>query len=547
MSKNLKKYLFFGVVILLVNLIGYLYFYRFDLTADKRYTISAPTKNLIKNLEDQVIIKVYLEGSDLNGGFERLKRAVTETLVEFKTYGKNNIDFQFIDPNEGTDEQRKKLFEELVKKGMQPTNIIENKAGRRIENMVFPYATIWYQNKEVTVLLLKANQAENAQGKLNQSFENIEYELAAAIQRLSNKNKKKIGLLTEFTTLSPINFAGLITSLQEFYDLFIINAKDSPSFIGLDALILPKPDRPIDDSTKLKIDQYVMQGGKVLFFVDGLKIDSIGLEGTFAQPLDVNLDDLFFKYGLRINKNIVKDGLNAAVIPLVVGNLGDKPNIQLMPYRYFPLINNFGNSLITKNIDMVYTRFSASIDPVNSNDGLTKTPLLLTSPYTKILNAPALITYNETRTDTEQSEYNAGIKNIALLVEGKFKSLYANRISGGLIKESPETKILVVSDGDIIVNPVDEKSGNPMPLGYDKYTQHQYGNQDFVLNSLNYLIDQKGLIVSKSKNVSLRPLDSLKSRDERLKWQIINVVLPILVLAIFGLLRYLWIKKQYTQ
>jgi gliding-associated putative ABC transporter substrate-binding component GldG len=524
-----------------------LYFYRLDLTADKRYTISEPTKDLIKNLKDQVIIKVYLEGSELNGGFERLKRAVSETLVEFKTYGKNNIDFQFIDPNVGTDEQRKKLFEELVKKGMQPTNIIENKAGRRIENMVFPYATIWYQNKEVTVLLLKANQAENAQGKLNQSFENIEYELAAAIQRLSNKNKKKIGLLTEFTTLSPINFAGLITSLQEFYDLFIINAKDSPSFIGLDALILPKPDIPIDDSTKLKIDQYVMQGGRVLFFVDGLKIDSIGLEGTFAQPLDVNLDDLFFKYGLRINKNIVKDGLNAAVIPLVVGNMGDKPNIQLMPYRYFPLINNFGNSLITKNIDMVYTRFSASIDPVNSNDGLTKTPLLLTSPYTKILNAPALITYNETRTDTEQSEYNAGIKNIAYLVEGKFKSLYANRISGGLIKESPETKILVVSDGDIIVNPIDEKSGNPMPLGYDKYTQHQYGNQDFVLNSLNYLIDQKGLIVSKSKNVSLRPLDSLKSRDERLKWQIINVVLPILVLAIFGLLRYLWIKKQYTQ
>lgn len=545
MSKFSKKYLFLILILILVNILGLWLFFRIDLTSDNRYSISKPTKNLLKSLDDQVVIKVYLEGEELNGSFERLKRAVGETLGEFKNFGRKNIDYQFINPNSGTEEERKATFEKLLQKGMQPTNIVEARNGKRSENLIFPYATVWYQNKEVTVLLLKANQAENAQSKLNQSYENIEYELASAIQKLTNKQKKKIGLLSEFTQLEPVNFAGLITSLQEYYDLFIVDAKTSPSFSGLDALIIPKPDKPVDDSTKFKLDQYLMSGGKLLFFVDGLKVDNIGLEGTFAQPLNINLDDMLFKYGVRINKNIVKDGLNTAVIPMVVGNMGDKPNIQLMPYRYFPLINNYGKSLITKNIDMVYTRFSASIDTVNAKDGLTKIPLLLTSPYTKILNAPALITFNEARTDTDEKEYQSGVKVISYLIEGKFKSLYQNQFTQKVLTESPETKILVCSDGDLIVNEIDKKTGNPLPLGFDKYSQHQYGNQDFVLNALNYLTDEKGLITSKTKSIGLRPLDQLKVKNERVMWQTINIAAPLVLLGILGLLRFWWLRKTY--
>jgi gliding-associated putative ABC transporter substrate-binding component GldG len=548
MSKILKNNIILILSIIALNIVGFWVYFRADLTADKRYSISESSKNLLKNLNDEVVIKVYLDGDGLPGGFERLKRAVKETLVEFKYFGKDNIDYQFINPYDGSEEERNTLFKQLVEKGMQPTNIFAKEDGKKVENLVFPYASIWYQNKEVPVLLLKANLAQDSQTKLNQSYENVEYELATAIQKLTNIKKKKIGLLSEFTNLQPINFAGLINTLQEYYDLYIIDSKKSPSFAGLDALIVPKPDKPVDDSTKAKIDQYIMNGGRVLFFIDGLKVDSVGLEGSFAQPLDVNLDDMLFKYGVRINKNIVKDGLNAAIIPMVVGNMGDKPNIQPMPYRYFPLINNFSSSLITKNIDMVYTKFTASIDPVNGNDGLKKTPLLLTSQYTKVLNAPALITYNEARTDTDETEYQGGVKTVAYLIEGTFKSILQKSFTNSEIKTtSVPTKILVCSDGDIIVNEIDRKTGNPYPMGFDRFSQHQYGNQDFVINTLNYLLDEQGLLTAKSKSVGLRPLDKLKVNNQKTKWQLINIVLPLILLLIFGFLRFYYVKNKYTQ
>ena len=254
MSKILKNNIILILSIIAINILGFWVYFRADLTADKRYSISESSIDLLKNLNNQVVIKVYLDGDDLPGGFERLKRAVKETLTEFKYYGKNNIDYQFINPYKGTEEDRNKLFKSLVEKGMQPTNIFDKQDGKKVENLVFPYATIWFQNKEIPVLLLKANLANDSQTKLNQSYENIEFELASAIQKLTSTSKKKIGLLSEFTNLQPINFAGLINTLQEYYELYIIDSKKSLSFSGLDALIIPKPDKPIDDSTKAKID-----------------------------------------------------------------------------------------------------------------------------------------------------------------------------------------------------------------------------------------------------------------------------------------------------
>jgi ABC-2 type transport system permease protein len=548
-SKN-KVFILLGLLI--VNLLGLFIFYRWDLTEEKRYSLSDATINLVEGLEDQVVVKVYLEGESLPGGFDRLKRAIKENLEELKYYGGSKIDFQFIDPNAITDEKkRNEFFNELIGKGMQPTNIMDKEGGKRTENLVFPYATVWFQNKETTVQLLKANEGESAQNKLNQSYENIEYQLASAIRKVSLSQKKRIGLLTEFTKLPPDNFAGLISGLQEYYELYIVDAKSSPTFLGLDALIVPKPDRPVDDSTKYKIDQFVMSGGKALFFVDGLKVDSIGLNGTFAQPLKHNLEDLFFKYGVRINTDIVKDGLNCAVLPMVVGNMGDRPNIQPLPYRYFPLINNFGTSLITKNIDMVYTKFASSMDTVNSK-GIKKTPLLLTSPYTKILNAPAFVTYTDARTETEEKDYQSGVKSIAYLLEGKFSSLYKNRFMSGtpvtkFIADSKETKIIICADGDVIVNDINKKNGEAMGLGFDKFTQHTFGNKDFVMNALDYLVDENGIIASRGKEIKLRPLDEVKTREQRSKWQLINTILPLLLLGFFGFVRHLFIKSKYAK
>jgi ABC-2 type transport system permease protein len=537
--------------IVLLNFLASFVFVRLDLTEEKRYSLSDATKSLLENLAEKdsadVFVKVYLDGNELPAGFERLKRAVTETLEEFKVYGGTNIDYKFINPNAETDTKKREAFYmELAKKGMNPTQIVDNKNGRQVETIIFPYALVSVAGKEVPVLLLKGTQGKTAEEKLNQSYENVEYELATAIRKLTSRERKKIGLLAEFTKLKPLNFSDLIASLQERYDLFIIDAKTSPTFQGLDAMILPKPDFPVDDSTKYKIDQYVMNGGRMLFFVDGLKVDSVGLEGNFAQPLELNLTDLFFKYGVRINSNIIKDVGSCGIIPMVVGDMGDKPNVQPIPYRYFPLINNFGKSLITNNLDLVLSRYVASIDTVRA-DGVTKTPLLMTSPYTKILNAPAFITFNEARTETEKEDYQAGVKTIAYLLEGKFQSLYKNRlVSDKTFKaESEPTKIIVCSDGDLIVNEVSTKTGNPMPLGYDKISKHTFGNKEFMMNAVDYLIDEDGVIQARGKEVKLRPLDKLKTRDERTFWQALNIGLPVGLVLIFGFVLQWWRRKEY--
>ena len=542
-----------GIIVL--NILASFVFFRLDLTEEKRYSLSDATKSLLENLSEKdstaVFVKIYLGGDELPGGFERLKRAVTETLEEFKVYGGTNIDYKFVNPNAEADTKKREAFYmELAKKGMNPTSLVDNKNGKRVETIIFPYALISVAGKEVPVLLLKGTQGKTAEEKLNQSYENVEYELATAIRKLTLRERKKIGFLVEFTKLKPLNFSDLIASLQDRYDLFIIDAKSSPTFQGLDAMILPKPDFPVDDSTKYKIDQFVMGGGRMLFFVDGLKVDSVSLEGNYAQPLDLNLTDLLFKYGVRVNSNIIKDAGSCAMIPMVVGDLGDKPNIQPVPFRYFPLINNFGKSLITNNLDLVFSRYVASIDTVKA-DGITKTPLLMTTPYTKVLNAPAFVTFNEARTEAEQADYQGGVKTIAYLLEGKFQSLYKNTLLPSDPKyknfkaESLPTKIVVCSDGDLIVNEVSTKTGNPMPLGYDKVSKHTFGNKEFMMNAIDYLIDENGVIQARGKEIKLRPLDKIKTRDERTFWQILNVGLPVGLVLLFGFILQWWRKNRY--
>jgi ABC-2 type transport system permease protein len=549
----MKKYFLFLFALVLVNILSVFFFFRKDLTEEKRYSLSDASKNMMGNLSEPVQVQVLLDGNDLPGGFERLKQAVTETLEEFKTYGGANIEFTFFDPNSVSNpEQRETLINSLFAEGVQPTNVFDTQGGKKTETLVFPYALISYKGIQQSVLLLQGNQALSADEKLNQSYENLEYSFASAIRKLTLTEKNKIGLLTEFTSLEPINFAGMIGSLQEYYDLYFVDATTSESFQGLDAIILPKPDRRIDDSTKFKIDQFVMNGGKALFFMDGLKVDSIGLQGTYAQPFDHNLQDLFFKYGLRVNQDIIKDGASASLVPLVVGNMGDKPNIQPIPYRFFPLINNFGHSLITKNLDMVQSKFVSSIDTVTSK-GIVKTALLKTTPYTKVLQAPALVTYNDARSNTDEQEYNQGEKSIAYLLEGSFQSLYQNRIlpsdpRSAYFKASGEpSKIIICSDGDLIVNEVDKRTGKPLPLGFDRISQHSFGNKDFLMNAVDYLVDENGVINARGKEVKLRPLDSIKTRDNRTQIQLINLLLPSLFVVAFALLRGLYWRRKYAR
>jgi ABC-2 type transport system permease protein len=276
----------------------------------------------------------------------------------------------------------------------------------------------------------------------------------------------------------------------------------------------------------------VVGGGKALFFVDGARVDSVSLDGNYAQPLDLNLGDLFFKWGIRLNTNLVKD-LNCAQLLLNVGNVGDNPEIRPMPWRFFPLLNNFGKHTIL-----------SSIDTVGGANGIAKTPLLMTSPYTQLVNAPALVGYNEARKDPQPSEYRSGIKLAGVLLEGSFNSIFQNRILPGdpraaKFKASGNAgKVIICSDGDLIVNDYDYKRNAPLPLGYDRVTKQTFGNKDFVLHALDYMTDANGLINARGKQIAIRALDKIQIQEDRKFWQALNLLLPIVLIGIFGAIRY---------
>lgn len=553
MQKRLTNILTVLAAIIAINILASFVFFRWDLTQEKRFTVAEGTKNVLGSLEDQVFVTVYLSG-DLPAGFERLEAATRETLDDFKAYAGTKMSVRYVDiAAETNPEKRSERYAELEKKGMVATNVFAGTSDQRTEKLLFPYALLSYKGRETPVLLLKGNKTATAEQQLNQSYEGIEFELITGIKKITQTKRKRMGLIVSHTKVSPERFSDLIATLQQNYDLFFDvdgSGKVSGSYAGLDAILVPKPDVPFTDAEKYQIDQFVVNGGRALFFVDGARVDSISAEGTFALPLSLNLDDLFFKYGFRINPNLVKD-LSCAYIPLNVGNSGEKPNIQPMPWRFFPLINNFGKHPIVRNLDAIYTKFTSTIDTVRA-EGIKKTPLLMTSQYTKTLQTPAAVAYNEARQKIDPTQYNGGVQTVAYLLEGKFESLYKNRVlpsdprHATFRAQNKDTKIVVCSDGDVLINDIDYKRQAPLPLGFDKLTRNIFANKDFILYAVDYLLDDNGLITARNKQVTLRPLDKLRLKEEKNQWQALNMVLPVVLVLTLGGLWQWYRRRQFA-
>lgn len=544
-SASLRTGLVLAALIVL-NVLSAFVFFRLDLTGEKRYTLSAATASLLTDLPDAVHVDVYLTG-DLPPGFKRLENAVRETLDEFAANASQPITYRFVDPDALTDAGAKaKLIDKLQQRGLLPTNLFATEGGKRTEKLVFPGAIVSYKGKETAVLLLKGNKATSSEEQLNQSYEGVEFQLASAIRKLTQvENRRRIGLLYGHTQVPPSRFADLLASVQENYELFFVDMAKPGPIAGLDAVLVPKPDRPFSDEEIFKLDQFVVNGGRALFFVDGQRVDSVNNEGTYAQPLNLNLDDLFFRWGVRVNRDVVKD-LYCAPIPLNVGNLGDKPNVQLVRWRFYPLLNNFGRSgnPIVRNLDALLSRFVSTLDTVRATGGdgrpIRKTPLLLTSPYTQILKAPALISYNEARQQPDPKTYTGGVRLVGCLLEGRFQSLFANRIlpgdprAAGFRAVGEPSRVLVCSDGDLIINDVDYKRNTPYPLGFDRYTRNTFANKDFALNAIDYLVDPNGVIAARNRTVALRPLDKIRVDAGRTGWQLLNVLGPLVLIGLVG-------------
>lgn len=549
------RILFVIAALIVVNVLSAFVFFRLDLTQEKRYTLSQATENLLVSLPDDIHVDVYLTG-DLPPGFKRLESAVRETLDEFQAEAGKTITYRFIDPALITNpDEKNKLIDKLQQRGLLPTNLFASEGGKRTEKLVFPGAIVSYKGQETAVQLLKGNKAASPEEQLNQSYEGVEFQLASAIRKLTQTegNRRRIGLLYGHTQVPPSRFADLLASVQQNYDLYIIDMTKPGPIAGLDAILVPKPDKSFSEEDIFKLDQFVVNGGRALFFVDGQRVDSVNNEGTYAQPVSLNLDDLFFRWGVRLNRDVVKD-LRCAPIPLTVGNIGDKPNVQLLPWRFYPLLNNFGTSgnPIVRNLDAILGRFISTLDTVQAA-GIQKTPLLLTSPYTKVLKAPALISYNEARQQPDPQTYNEGPKLIACLLEGQFKSLFANRIlpgdprSAGFRPEGVASRVLVCSDGDLIVNDVDYKRNAPYPLGFDRFTRTTFANKDFALNALDYLVDPNGVIAARTRTITLRPLDKIKVDASRTRWQLVNLLGPLALGGLIGLAWQVARRRKYGQ
>lgn len=546
-KQHLIQLTFSLIILLLAAFISTRIFFRIDLTSEKRFTISEETKTILKKLDDIVYIKVYLEG-DLPLGFKKFRNSIRETLDEFRIYGKENIQYQFINPSESNDDKtRKKEYDDLYSKGLKPINIqAKDKEGGASEKTVFPSAVISYKGMDIPVSLLKNNVALSAEENLNNSMQNVEYELIKSIYNISNKKVEKIAFLEGHGELSEMEVGDVSRDLSNTYQVDRGEIKGNIHVLDqYKAVIIAKPTKPFSEQDKFVLDQYLMNGGKLLWFVNEVIInpDSLANGSTFGFINNLQIDDQLFTYGVRVNSNLVQD-IQCNVLPVNAGTNTNQPKWIPAPWLYYPLISPLVDHPISRNLEMVWARYASGIDSVGDNKKIKKTCILRTSRYSKTVSAPMYIKLQEIKQTPKQVEFNKPNIPIAMLLEGQFPSVFRNRLVNNIMPgievnymaESIPTKMIIVGDGNMIANDVRLTAKGPMvsPLGYDKFTRQTFGNKDFVTNAINYLTDETGLMNLRSKEFKLRILDKPRIREERVKWQVINTVIPVLLIVIFG-------------
>lgn len=524
--------------------------FRLDMTEEKRYSISDATKNLLGRLEGDVVIEVYLAG-ELPSSFIRFQKGIRETLEEFAIYSTVSFDVRFVDPTQAQSTQaRNQFFQGLINQGIQPTNLSYSKDGQNTQKMIFPGAIVTYQGRELAVNLLKGSRAGNRDEIINQSIEGLEYEFANTIQQLASSGRKRIGLVTGHDEPDSTLLGGLTNLVLSKYDLFRVNLPEKTTpLVGYDLLLITKPSAEFTDNEKFLLDQYVMKGGRLAFFMDvlSINIDSALMSSSVAIPVKTNLEDLLFKYGVRINQNYVAD-LNAGQLPVITGNIGDQPQITMLDWPYFPVITNYGTHPVVRNMDAVMLKMASSIDTVKA-PGVNKYPLFSSSANSKVIGYPVEVSLNDLRGTLRPEAFQAGPQVMGYLLEGNFTSLYKNRFAPPAfrnvdkIDDGAKSKIVVIADGNIITNELNPENGRPLPLGTMPYSQSSYGNENLVKNIIDYLVDEDGLIQTRSKEVKIRPLNKVKVRVEKVQWQIINIVMPIVLLILFGLVK-VYLRKR---
>lgn len=542
------------IIFLAVYLSGFLYF-RIDLTAEKRFTLTPQTRQILKEIDDIVFVKVYLDG-ELPIGFKRLRNSVKELLDEFREIGGSRIQYQFINPSESENaKERNQFYTSLHEQGMIPTNVeVKDKKGGLSQNIIFPWALISYKGYEMPVKLLKNNQGKSAEENLNHSVESLEYELISTIYNLSVTELQTIAFIEGHRELDEYLVGDITKELLKYYEVFRgnINPDSIQALNNLSLIIIAKPELPFTEKEKAALDQYIMQGGKVLWLIDPVAIDLDSLSyssSAVALIKDLNIEDQLFKYGARINPNLVMD-LQCAFIPVNTALEGQPPRFSPAPWYYSPVLSAPPNHIITRNLSMVKAEFASVIDTVGEDSGIRKSVLLSSSSRSRFVNAPVFVTLETAKRQVNPAAFSKPNLPVAVLLEGVFQSLYTNRPfplqnnALGFLEKSVPTKMIVIGDGDVIRNDVTINRGVPetLPLGYDRFSRQTFGNKEFIMNAVNYLLDEKGLMELRNRQLSLRLLDREKLREEKLYWQLVNILLPLLIVSFFGFV-FTWCRQ----
>ncbi len=555
-KSNLKSVFYTIVILIILNIISNAFFYRFDLTQDKRYTLSETSLAIIKKVKDPLFIKVYLQG-DMPAEFNRLKSETQDLLEEFQAYNKNII-FSFVDPLENKDESMDNI-KQLYLKGLTPINITVDDKGKQSQSMVFPWAIATYNNKEVNIPLLKNIMGASTTQKVIGSVQHLEYSIADALNKITNNNKKTIAVIKGNGELKDIQIAKFLLQVRESYHIgpFTLDSVTKNPIGSLESLkkydlaIIAKPTEAFSDAEKQVLDQYIIQGGKTIWLIDqvNMEMDSLYTDSgsNLAFPRDLNLNDMFFKYGFRINPDLVKDE-QGSPIHLVSGEQGSATQFQEFSWKFAPQVYPTSTHPIVKNLGGIKFDFANPIDTLKN--GIKKTILLQSSPYSKKIGSPVEVNLNSVTEETSPNDYlNKGNIPLSVLLEGQFHSVFENRVLAFDQKtfqtKGKNSKMIVISDGDLIKNQLD-KNFQPVELGYDQRSGNLYDNKDFMMNCVNYLLDDNGLINIRSKDIDLALLDKEKVYEKYTSTQFITIGLPMLILLFFGLIFSFLRKKKYS-
>ena len=543
-------------VILLINFAGSLVFTRIDFTSEKRYTLSSVTKEILGSLDDEVQVTVYLEG-EFPAGFKRLQTSARDMLLDFEAYSDDKLQFNFVNPLSGDQQAQELAYQQLIEKGLEPTNLSVKTEDGMSQKIIFPAALITYKGAQIPVKLLQSRAGASPEEVLNNSIQNLEYAFASAVKRLLTGGSVRVGFTEGHGELTDLQLNDAIKSLGDSYEIGRVNLQTIP-FSGLDRLklmVIAKPEQAFSEAEKYKIDYFLMKGGRIIWAIDQVNADLDSLRGASEQlsfPKKLNIDDMLFKYGLRLNYDLIAD-MNCARIPLNVGDVAGQSQIQLLPWLFYPVFVPMSVHPLVKNLDGIRSEFPGTIDLIDVANVRSEV-LLASSPFSRKLETPALLSLNMVEQEPDPKQFKSAPKPVAVLLEGEFPSNFKNRpVPEGIVEQvtipqkSQNGKMIVIADGDVFKNQINSQDRSPYPLGFDRYTQEQYANKTFLLNAADYLTDDSGIISLRNKEVQLRLLDRAKIRSEKTFWQLINIALPLLMLIVCGIFQHYYRIRKYTR